>query len=288
MLEQAKHMSFSRLNVLSSCRMKYNYKYIEYRESPDPVPDFLNVGKIIDKALESAQKKEVRSFEDVLEEGKIDFLDEKWFHFCRGVWEKRRDLYEKVYGFAEVELQTPVEIYILDKETGEMIANDEGKSIPFIGYLDARDKTKNIIYEVKTVSSGIDQTFIEHKFGGQTQIYDYALIEQEGLSEIPLVIYVYVKKPLIRKGKKETIEEFYKRMYEKGRDVDVEFREVNYTREELDETMAYYFDRISKDLYAEPVRDRNACWKFGNRCEYYNYCWKNQISSEPEKNENVA
>lgn len=286
MLDQAKHFSFSRLNTLSSCRMKYYHKYILKSARLEPAKDYFRVGRIVDEALKAVSTGYIDGFHDFCANEKIEFLEEKWEHYCKGIWEGRKELYSSVYGNrVNVDLQKDVNIYILDQVSGEIISDNEGNPMNMLGYLDAYHKESNTIFEVKTTSGGIDQLFIEHKFSGQTQIYAYSIKKNDNLANLPLVIYAYIKKPMIKQKKDETSEQFFQRMYEAGLSAQVDFREVQYTEDEVNETMQFYYDRISSDINSKPVKDRNACFNFGARCEYYGYCWKNQINSEPIKKE---
>jgi len=90
MLNQADVLSFSRLNVLTSCAEKYNNQYILKRYHLEPFPDYFSVGGFVDRMLESIKSERIVSFYDFLEENKISFLDQKWFHFCLGMWQDRK------------------------------------------------------------------------------------------------------------------------------------------------------------------------------------------------------
>ena len=299
MLEQATNLSFSRINVLSSCRQKYDYKYISHKERLEPIGDYLRIGKVVDMALLYAVGAEGMTIDNMIMANDQDFflardqqpkdiyLDEKNYHFCNGIWDARERLYNEMFGeYDDVELQSFLTITLIDKDSGECIADDDGREIPWVQYLDAYSAAKNTIFEVKTYSGNIDQTFLEHQFGGQTQIYSFSKKMQVG--SIPLVKYIYIKKPTIRQKSKETIEEFYERMYEAGLNATIEIREVQYTEEEIDETMKYYFDFASAHLHAGPVRDRNSCYKWGSPCEYYGHCWKNQVKKQSSEDEEAA
>jgi len=277
MLNQAEYISFSRINTYSSCKRKYASRYIDKLERLEPVPDYLSVGSVIDSALTYAQASRTETFDDYVEEKGITFNDEKWLYFCRGIWAGRKELYNNIFGDAKVELQKPVRIDLVHRETGEMILNAKNEVMYLFGYVDGDEKEKPIIHEIKSTAGATDALFTEHRFKGQTQLY--ALMTEVEKGFLPGVKYHYIEKPSRAKRKKaETEEQFYDRLFNIGKNPTIVSRPIiHYSRDEINETFDYYFETVKKSLDGEPCKNKDSCFQFGNRCEYFGHCWNSQV-----------
>ncbi|MDA3900027.1 MAG: PD-(D/E)XK nuclease family protein [Spirochaetes bacterium] len=269
-----RQLSFSKINYFKKCGAKYRLRYIE-KIKPETTPDYMSVGRMVDNALVLANEKNA-SFDDVIRNGEITFDDQKWYYYCKGIYDNRKELYKKVFGDDQVKLQQKISMPIIDPETGETIDAE------MIGYLDGESKVKAKIYEIKTASQVSENTLQEYEFGGQTQLYSFAKKEEFGM--YPEVEYVFVKKPMIRLKKSETQEEFYQRMYECGFEQEVQTFTVHYSEAQILETVDYFFKSI-KDLEVAEKNNhfylnRNECFQYGNKCEYFDMCWKNAVETE--------
>jgi len=276
MLNQAQIISFSRLNVLTSCAEKYRNQYILKLKRLEPMPDSMSVGKFIDQALGSVGSERIVTFDDFLSENGISFVDEKWLHFCKGIYFARRNLHKRIFKGQKVKLQQPVIIELYDRDTGELLLNENDDPISLIGYLDAYNEKKKRIIEIKTVSKFSDEILKEYRLKGQTQLYTIGIMSLYDLKKIPEVEYIFINKPSIRLKKKETEQEFFERMFAAGKEPEISAEIVQYSEKEIEETIIYFYDLVKHNLSAEPCKNRNSCLEYGNKCPYFGYCWKDQ------------
>lgn len=279
------HVSFSSINTFLRCSEKFNLRYFEHLKTDEPTPDYMLVGRFVDECLRVAHHKEMWGYTEVLEKRGISFSDEKWFHYCKGLWECRGVLYSKCFPGADgLHLQRPITYDILDTETGEIIVNEKGCALQAVGFVDAYDPLNNRIFEVKT---GDPSRLEEYAFSGQTQLYCLGIMQEYGVP-IPDVQYVFVKRPKIRIKKNESPEEFYARMYEAGRTIETERVPIEYDETTLQETARYLIGVVQDNVDFAPTRNRNECITYGNKCEYFGHCWPNAFKLPETKNEEDA
>ncbi len=284
-LQKLNHVSYSSINTLLGCSHKFHLRYIERVRPDEPVPDYFHVGKLVDRALAAAVRKEPASFESVVTEERIEFADEKWRFFCRGVWDARLDIAEEVFHGADIQIQRAVHFDVIDKETGEVILNEAGDVIRALGFVDGYDPAANKIFEVKT---GDPMRLQEYAHGGQTQLYAMAIMDELGV-DVPDVEYVFIKKPKIRQKKGESDTEFHSRMYDEGINAQVIHVPVVYEPKSLSETARYIIDAVHKSVTMQPTKNRTECFQWGAKCEYYDLCWPNAYKlPEIKQEEEVA
>jgi hypothetical protein len=130
---------------------------------------------------------------------------------------------------------------------------------------------RNKIIEVKT---GEPASIEEYAFAGQTQLYCLGIMQEYGV-DIPEVEYVFIKKPQMRLKKTETLEEFYSRYYQAGCGLEIVRVPVIYEKQSLIETSNYLISVVQNNIQFNPTQNRNECIRFGNKCEYFPYCWPN-------------
>ncbi len=271
-LNKLNHVSYSSINTLLGCSHRFHLRYIERIKPDEPIPDYMHVGRLVDRALASAVRKEPASIESVMAEERVEFADPRWLYFCRGIWDARLDIAEEVFhGSKNIELQRAVHFDVIDKETGECIVNDDGNIIKALGYIDGYDSAVNKIIEVKT---GDPSRLQEYAHGGQTQLYALGIMEELGV-DIPDVEYVFIRKPKIRQKKNESDTDFFARMYEEGINVQVVHVPVVYERDSLTETARYIIDAVHNSVSMQPTKNRTECFQWGSKCEYYDRCWPN-------------
>jgi CRISPR/Cas system-associated exonuclease Cas4 (RecB family) len=284
-MRQLEHVSFSSINTFLRCSEKFNLRYFEHLKTDEPIPDYFYVGRLVDACLETVHAKEIWGYAEILEKRGIAFSDPKWWHYGKGLWECRSVLYSHVFtGASDMHIQKPVIYDILNKETGEIIVNDKGRTLRAVGFLDAYDPDMNRITEVKT---GDKSRLMEYAFAGQTQLYCLGIVQEYGVG-IPDVEYVFIKKPKIRQKKNESIEEFYARMFDEGRRPEVERIPVEYDASTLEETARYLIAVVQDNVEFAPTKNRNECIQYGNKCEYFNHCWPNAFKLPEIKNEEDA
>lgn len=285
-MRDLKHVSFSSINTFLKCSEKFKLRYFDHLKTDEPTPDYLYVGRFVDAILEMVHRKEFFGYEELLEKRGISFADQKWYHYCRGLWECRLVLFGRVFpGENDLLIQKPITYDILNRETGEIIVNAQGKPLQAFGVLDAYDPDMNRITEVKT---GDPSRLEEYAFAGQTQLYCLGIMQEFGVS-IPDVQYVFVKKPKIRTRKNERDEEFYARMYEAGRDPEVVRVPIEYDEQTLIETANYLIAVVQDNVEFAATKNRNSCiYLGGDKCEYFDHCWPNAFKLPEIKHEEDA
>jgi CRISPR/Cas system-associated exonuclease Cas4 (RecB family) len=283
-LQKLNYVSYTSISALLGCSEKFDLRYIQHVQPIEPVPDYLHIGKVVDRVLLNAHLGHPETYDAFLNESKIEFVDRKWYHWCRGIWDGRDGFYNRVYQGAPVMLQRAVHFNILDRETGEIVLNDRGDMMRALGFIDAYEESANRIHEVKT---GDPKMIEEYAHEGQTQLYCLGIMEELGVN-IPEVEYHFVVKPRIRQRKNESEQEFYERMYNWGLFADAIHIPIKYDRESLIETARYLIDAVQHSVSQVPTKNRHECFKWGRKCEYFNVCWKHPFVMPEIKTEEDA
>ena len=65
-------------------------------------------------------------------------------------------------------------------------------------------------------------------------------------------------------------------MYEAGKNIEAEKRTMQFSEEEIMETVDYVMEVITNSLAVKPFKNRNECVQYGNQCAYYDHCWQAQ------------
>lgn len=219
---------------------------------------------------------------------KHDWQDEKWLHWCHGVFEARERIYSEIVGTQKINIQVQVDTFIYSPKSGEVLESIEKEMQKMIGFIDIASKDHSKLMEVKTSAQASEQLFIEHLFTGQTQIYVHAYMKKHGLKYVPLIEYHYIKKSMIRIKKAESEEEFFRRIRLAGFECEIVKRVYQYTIEQLEDTAEYYYDLVVNNLSAKPCKNRNECWTYGRRCRFYEYCNKFPAGDELKKDKRLC
>lgn len=267
-------LSYNSGAVFRSCPKKYYWRYIKgYKPIIRPIS--LALGSVLHDAFDKFYKGS--SEDNILNDigtkfnemiGSVEATDqEDWLiakYTAMGMW-----LY-----------------FPYKKEKFEALATEEEFAIPldtdvvFVGKVDGRVKKKGIwwVRELKTTSLSFRQFQGKCQTSAQGTGYVYGLLPKY---DIQGILYDYVKKPILRKGMKETADDFGRRIM---RDYKLRpkyyYNRYHSYRNPVDiknfseDTIKLAYDILDKIQSGSFYRNLDQCWHWGKECEYAKICFQ--------------
>jgi len=175
--------------------------------------------------------------------------------------------------------------YPYKKEQYDQHFSEEAFSVPlspsvtFVGKVDGRVmKAGNWwIRELKTTGMNIRQFEGRCQTSAQGTGYVFGLSKKY---EIKGILYDYVKKPILRKGIRETADDFGRRIMKDYHDRPKLYYDLYYSYRSptditnFEQDTAYLaadiIDKINRDVY---YRNCDQCWNYGTECPYLKICF---------------
>jgi hypothetical protein len=267
-------VSNNSLSILRACPKKYEWHYI-HGLTPFKKSHHLSLGSILHQAFDMHYKG--FTADDVLNYILVT-IDEE---IAKASPEESEDLvnvkntllgmwiyYPKnLSAFASIQAEKEFRIPI-------------GKDIVFVGKIDGlvEKDGKLWIRELKTTSMSFEQFEKRSLNASQGTAYVWAM--QKLAYPVQGIIYDFVKKPLLRKGRNETIDQFGSRIINDYKERPSEYFKRHYSYRSPEAIELFEKDLISSlaelqtriDLVSWP-RNPDQCWNFNSECPFRKICF---------------
>ena len=274
-----KELSYNKASIFRSCPKKFYWRYIEHLEPVLKLPS-LSLGSIIHEAFDmfykgssdqDAYKHIAKRFDEEI--GKQEASDQE-------------DLLIGKYTAMGMWFNYPYKLVKFDH-----VSSEEAFSVPlcegwhFVGKVDGRVSQFGNwwVRELKTTS--LNERQFESRCHTSAQGTGYVF----GLSkkfDIKGLLYEYIRKPILRKGIKETADYFGRRIQQDYKDRPKFYYNNHLSYRTPVDLMNFKFDScmlchtIQQALdTGQYYRNMDSCWTFGSECPYLKIC----MSEHPDQ-----
>jgi hypothetical protein len=266
-------LSHSKAETFRSCQKKYYWKYVQHLK-PVTRDTALSLGAILHEAFDFFYKgaSDQETYQYIADRFAEELKKEEVAD--------QEDLIISKYTALGMWLNYPHK-----QKEYDIIASEESfkvnlfEGVDFIGKVDGRIQQFNNwwVREVKTTGQSLRQFQGRCQTSSQGTGYVFGLTPKY---DIKGIMYEYIRKPILRKGVKETADDFGRRIMDdyKARPKFYFSRYPSY-RTAVDlklfkEDMAHLAqDILEKDKRGIYYRNPDQCWSFGQECPFLKICF---------------